>query len=113
MRQKMDPNGVDKPVIIHRNDTSLYCTPPALIDIIRKFMPEELRLCSYEEGLQCSNCKVIDQRDSNGKVLWRKELCKCQDINQHGTCNLYLYRTSIYLGMHVYVQGNYKKAVCL
>ena len=31
----------------------------------------------------------------------------------NGTCNLYLYRTSIYLGMHVYVQGNYKKAVCL
>ena len=90
MRQKMDPNGVDKPVIVHRNDTSLYCTPPELIDIIRKFMPEALRLCSYEKGLQCSNCKVIDQRDSNGKVLWRKELCKCQDINQHGTCNLYL-----------------------
>jgi len=83
MRQKMDPNGVDKPVIVHRNDTSLDCTPRALIDVIRRFMPEALRLCSYEEGLQCSNCKIIDQRDSNGKVLWRKELCKCQDINQH------------------------------
>ena len=83
VRSEMYSN--DTPVIVHRNDTSLHCTPPDMIDIVKRFIPGELRLCSTEENLNCGCEMIVNKRDLNGRVIKVTEECKCQDINVQGT----------------------------
>ena len=85
MSERREMYSNDTPVIVHRNDTSLHCTPPDMIDIVKRFIPGELRLCSTEEHLNCGCEMIVNKRDPNGRVIKVTEECKCQDINVQGT----------------------------
>ena len=98
--REMYSNDDTEPVTVHRNDTSLHCTPPDMIDIVKRFIPGELRLCSTEEDLNCGCEMIINKRDSNGRVIKLTEECKCQDINMQGISYLF----SIYFEMKILFQ---------